>query len=130
MIISFSDDISSSEYLVSILNFDNSSVPFFDIELECELHELMKNLIKEKYLQSAHDISEGGLFTALIESLLPGSLGCEIYTDQAFRQDAYLFGESQSRILVSIEPGKEKRYVPPDTPPDALDCRVEVPIIS
>jgi len=104
------DDISSSEYLVNILNVDNSPVPFFDLELEFQLHELMKQLIRAGYLESAHDISEGGLFTALVESLLPRSLGCEIYTDQLYRQDAYLFGESQSRILISISPETEKDF--------------------
>ncbi len=104
------DDISSSEYLVNILNVSDSSTPFFDIDLEFQLHELMKQLIREKHIQSAHDISEGGLFTALVESSLPRDLGCEIYTDQAFRQDSYLFGESQSRILISIDPSKEKVF--------------------
>ncbi len=104
------DDISSSEYLVNILNVDNSPVPFFDLDLEFQLHVLMKQLIKADYLQSAHDISEGGLFTALVESLFPRNLGCEIYTDQMYRQDAYLFGESQSRILISISPEKEKDF--------------------
>ena len=104
------DDISSSEYLVNILNIDNSPAPFFDLDLEFQLHALMKQLIKGDYLQSAHDISEGGLFTALVESLFPRNLGCEIYTDQLYRQDAYLFGESQSRILISITAEKEKDF--------------------
>ncbi len=104
------DDISSSEYLVNILNIENSPVPFFDLDLEFQLHELMKKLIRGDFLESAHDISEGGLFTSLVESLLPRSLGCEIYTDQFYRQDAYLFGESQSRVLISIKPSKEKDF--------------------
>ena len=104
------DDISSSEYLVNILNIDNSSVPFFDLDLEFQLHELMKKLIRGGLLESAHDISEGGLFTSLVESLFPRNLGCEIYTDQLYRQDAYLFGESQSRVLISIQPSKEKDF--------------------
>ncbi len=104
------DDISSSEYLVNILNIEESSVPFFDLETEHKLHLVMKDLVKEGLLESAHDISEGGLFTSLVESLFPRNLGCEIYTDQLFRQDAYLFGESQSRVLVSISPKKEKDF--------------------
>ncbi len=104
------DDISSSEYLVNILNIENSSVPYFDLEIEYQLHQVMNELIKNDFLESAHDISEGGLFTSLIESLIPRGLGCEIYTDQLFRQDAYLFGESQSRIIVSINPGNERGF--------------------
>ena len=104
------DDISSSEYLVNILNIENSSVPYFDLEIEHQLHEVMNVLIKNDFLESAHDVSEGGLFTSLVESLMPKGLGCEIYTDQLFRQDAYLFGESQSRILVSINPKNKREF--------------------
>ena len=104
------DDISSSEYLVNILNIENSSVPYFDLEIEHQLHEVMNVLIKSDFLESAHDVSEGGLFTSLVESLMPRGLGCEIYTDQLFRQDAYLFGESQSRILVSINPKNKREF--------------------
>ena len=104
------DDISSSEYLVNILNIENSSVPYFDLEIEHQLHEVMNVLIKNDFLESAHDVSEGGLFTCLVESLMPRGLGCEIYTDQLFRQDAYLFGESQSRILVSINPKNKREF--------------------
>jgi len=104
------DDISSSEYLVNILNIENSSVPYFDLEIEHQLHEVMNLLIKSDFLESAHDVSEGGLFTSLVESLMPRGLGCEIYTDQLFRQDAYLFGESQSRILVSINPKNKREF--------------------
>ena len=104
------DDISSSEYLVNVLNIENSSVPYFDLEIEHQLHEVMNVLIKNDFLESAHDVSEGGLFTSLVESLMPRGLGCEIYTDQLFRQDAYLFGESQSRILVSINPKNKREF--------------------
>ena len=105
------DDISSSEYLVNILNINNSSTPFFDLEIEYKLHQITLKLINENLVKSAHDISEGGLFVSLIESMIPGKFGCEIYTDPNFRQDAYLFGESQSRILVSLEKKKEKQFI-------------------
>ena len=44
------DDISSSEYLVNILNIEESSVPFFDLETEHKLHLVMKDLVKEGLL--------------------------------------------------------------------------------
>ena len=43
--------------------------------------------------------------------MIPRNLGCEIYTDSNFRQDAYLFGESQSRVVVSLEKSKEKEFL-------------------
>jgi phosphoribosylformylglycinamidine synthase len=105
------DDISSSEYLVNILNIHNSSTPFFDLDLEFKLHQIILKLIEQKTIKSAHDISDGGLFVSLIESMIPRRLGCEIYTDPNFRQDAYLFGESQSRVLVSLGKKQEKEFI-------------------
>ncbi len=105
------DDISSSEYLVNILNFHNSSTPFFDLDIEFKLHQIILKLINNNTIQSAHDVSDGGLFVSLIESMIPKKLGCEIYTDPNFRQDAYLFGESQSRVLISLEKNKEKEFL-------------------
>ena len=105
------DDISSSEYLVSILNIHNSSTPFFDLDIEFKLHQIVSKLINQKIIQSAHDVSDGGLFVTLIESMIPRKLGCEIYTDPNFRQDAYLFGESQSRVVLSLDKKKEKDFL-------------------
>ncbi|NBP06319.1 MAG: phosphoribosylformylglycinamidine synthase subunit PurL, partial [Bacteroidetes bacterium] len=58
--------------------------------------------ITRSLLQSAHDISEGGLFVAALESAMAGKLGFDICTLSGMRNDAWLFGESQSRVLVSI----------------------------
>jgi phosphoribosylformylglycinamidine synthase len=62
-------------------------------------------------LQSAHDVSEGGLFVALMESAMAGSLGFDITTDAEIRTDAFLFGESQSRVVVTVAPEKEEAFI-------------------
>ena len=62
--------------------------------------------MSDKLIGSAHDVSEGGLFITLIESCFNRCLGFEITTDTAIRKDAYLFGEAQSRVVVSV---KEKK---------------------
>ena len=96
------NDISSSEYLVNIIGEKKSSTPYFNLEEEFHLQEQIKLLIHKKLILSAHDISEGGLFTCLIESCIQNELGFEIQTDTSIRKDAYLFGESQSRVIISI----------------------------
>jgi phosphoribosylformylglycinamidine synthase len=53
-------------------------------------------------VQSAHDVSDGGLYIALCESAMPRNLGFSIETDFDCRADAFLFGEAQSRIVVSV----------------------------
>ena len=108
------DDISSSEYLVNYLNIYNSSAPFFDMNQELELQKIILDLIKSQKIRSAHDVSDGGLYVNLIESSVVRNLGFDIFTNHDFRQDAYLFGESQSRVVVTIannEKHKFERYL-------------------
>ncbi len=101
------NDISSSEYLMRFHGVKHSPAPYFDLEEEVNMQNVIKNLIKNKMVQSAHDVSEGGLFVTLMESGMPRGLGFEIdkpSNTEGVRLDAYLFGESQSRVVVSIKP--------------------------
>ncbi|MCU0436285.1 MAG: phosphoribosylformylglycinamidine synthase subunit PurL [Raineya sp.] len=94
--------ISSSEYLYSYLQIEASGSPRFNLEDEFALQDVVKGLIQNKLIRSAHDLSDGGLFVALAESAMPRNLGFSIATDPLYRKDAYLFGESQSRVIVSV----------------------------
>ncbi len=106
-----SNDLGSSEYLRTIHNVATSPVPHFELEEEYRIQETVKSLIQEKLIASAHDVSEGGLFVTLMESAMAGNTGFEIDTDTNFRKDAYLFGESQSRVVVSVAPEVEDKLV-------------------
>jgi len=100
------NDIGSSEYLHKIQKVEFSPAPHFDIEEEARLQGKVAELISAKVIRSAHDIAEGGLFVALAESSFPGGLGFDVRTtDAAIRRDAYWFGESQSRVVVSVAAG-------------------------
>ncbi len=105
------NDISSSEYLVSQHEIENSPAPYFDLETEVKVQNAVKELIYEQVLASAHDISEGGLFTTLLESAMAGGKGFEIETEDDLRKDAFLFGEAQSRVVVSVKPDKEDAFL-------------------
>ncbi len=96
------NDIGSSEYLYSFHRVKYSPAPYLDLDEEYVLQSLVQKLIREKLIRSAHDVSDGGLFTTLLESSLPRNLGFSIATDEEFRKDAFLFGESQSRVIVSV----------------------------
>lgn len=98
------NDINSSEYLHKIIGQEYSPAPYFDLEEEFKLQKAISALISKGIIMSAHDISEGGLFITLCESAFNNELGFDIQTNQSMRQDAYLFGESQSRVLVSVSP--------------------------
>ena len=105
------DDISSSQYLV--LNFDapSSPAPYFDMEEELGVHKAVKALIKSNLINSAHDVSDGGLFVTLIESGMSGGKGFNIESDPNVRKDAFLFGESQSRVVVTVPAGRENAFI-------------------
>jgi phosphoribosylformylglycinamidine synthase subunit PurL len=114
-----SNDIASSEYLYSFREVKASPVPQFDIEQEWQVQEVIKTLIRNGWLQSAHDVSDGGLFVTLAESAMAGNLGFAVETDDRYRLDAFLFGESQSRVVVSVAPAfadEVARYLATGTP--------------
>ncbi len=95
-------DINSSEYLHKLRDVEFSPAPHFDIEEEFSIQQAIKQLIQKGLLQSCHDISEGGLITTLLESSFHRSLGFDVQqTDNHIRHDAYWFGESQSRAVIS-----------------------------
>ncbi|MFN0013523.1 MAG: phosphoribosylformylglycinamidine synthase subunit PurL [Saprospiraceae bacterium] len=98
------NDLSSSEYLREVLGLQYSPCPHFDLEEEYRLQVVLKQVIKNGLVQSAHDVSDGGLFTALLESAMPRGLGFAVTTSPAIRKDAWLFGEAQSRVIVSVRP--------------------------
>lgn len=99
------NDISSSQYLVSQHGVQLSPAPHFDLNEEFEIQKAVKLLIKNNIIQSAHDVSEGGLFITLLESAMNRNLGFDVSTplDKTLRTDAILFGESQSRVVVSVQ---------------------------
>lgn len=105
------NDISSSEYLTNVRNIKSSPAPYFNLEEERLLQEHLYQLIQQGLVESAHDCADGGLFVALLESSMPDELGFDITTDSDFRKDAYLFGESQSRVVVSVSRNKEDAFI-------------------
>ena len=74
------EDINSSEYLYSCHNIQKSPVPFFDLEEEYEVQQAVKSLTEHNLIESAHDVSDGGLFITLLESAMINNLGFDITT--------------------------------------------------
>jgi phosphoribosylformylglycinamidine synthase len=104
-------DINSSEYLHKILGVEFSPAPYFDLEKEYILHQTLSCLIKNKIINSAHDVSEGGLFVTLAESSFNRDLGFTVNQSKTgIRKDAYWFGEAQSRVVISVSAGKVNEF--------------------
>lgn len=103
------NDISSSEYLANIVGIKESTAPYFDLEEEFELQNATKGLIENGLINAAHDCADGGLFVTLAEMGFVNNIGFDVATDSELRKDAFLFGEVQSRIVVTVaEENKEK----------------------
>ncbi|HET9054815.1 MAG TPA: AIR synthase-related protein, partial [Cyclobacteriaceae bacterium] len=96
------NDINSSEYLHKLHGVEYSPAPHFNLEEEYRLQQSVSELIKSRLIESAHDISEGGLFVTLCESGFNRDTGFSVNTDTAVRPDAFWFGEAQSRVVVSV----------------------------
>lgn len=97
------NDISSSQYLVHYKKVQQSPIPYFNLDEEYNNQHALLKAISAGLIESAHDTSEGGLFAALVESAMPKQLGFEISKNNDLRTDAYLFGETQGRIVISIK---------------------------
>jgi phosphoribosylformylglycinamidine synthase subunit PurL len=123
------NDIASSEYLYSFRGIKASPAPHFEIDTEHELQKAILQLIDNKFINSCHDVSDGGLMVALAESAMPRGLGFSIVTDDNYRTDAFLFGEAQSRVVVSVNPdnqGEFQKYIGADLKiPHALIGKVK-----
>ncbi len=104
------EDIHSSQYLVQIMKREDSSCPYFDLNEEFQLQQTLHLINDAKLAKSMHDVSEGGLFITLLESAMAGNKGFEICYDADVREDAFLFGESQSRVVLSIDPKNQEAF--------------------
>jgi len=99
------EELGASEYLKVVFNRKQGLPPQIDLKEEKRVQELCREAISRGMLRSAHDVSEGGLADCLAECcfLGPGEVGCVIDLEDSIRSDALLFGETQSRIVVSIK---------------------------
>ncbi len=100
------EELGGSEYLREIHQRNEGPIPQLDWNREKKLQTLVLELVQKSLLQSAHDLSEGGLAVAITESCISGpkARGASCKLTQNIRQDALLFSESQSRILISVKP--------------------------
>jgi len=101
--------LGGSEYLELVHGLVRGR-PYIDLDLEKRVQSCCLKAIRQGIISSAHDCSDGGLAITLAECCLAGGVG---FMGQGWqfggRLDAAFFGEVQSRIIVSVRPGKVKR---------------------
>ncbi len=112
------EDIGGTEYLKVMHSREQGMPPWLDLEREQALQQCVLTLIQNGWVQTAHDCSEGGLLITLAECCITHpttQFGAQITLSQErLRLDALLFGESPSRVLVSVKQehlGQVQRYI-------------------
>jgi phosphoribosylformylglycinamidine synthase len=104
------DGLGGSEYVKLIHNKVTGDAPNINIKAEKDLIKGILELTRGKYINSAHDISDGGLAVSLAESCLINRtlpIGCVVNINSSKRKDFVFFNESQSWILISYNQEKE-----------------------
>jgi phosphoribosylformylglycinamidine synthase subunit PurL len=103
------DEIGGSEYLKSIHNLITGKIPEIDLEMHSRIIGFVLAAIQEGLIQSAQDISDGGLAVAVAESCFTNNIGAAIKLNSDIRPDSLLFGETQSRVIISALPEHNQR---------------------
>lgn len=99
------EELGGSEYLKVIHNIVAGDCPTINLVKEKRLQDTLLNLIRQGIVKSAHDLTEGGIATALAECCIINQekqIGCEVEIPVKTRKDFSLFSESQSRIIISV----------------------------
>jgi len=105
------NDIAGSQYLQCVKKDAPLGVPHFSLYEEKKINGCIQNLIKQNLIVSAHSIDEGGLFFNLVASAMPLGFGFDITSPAEVRKDAFLFGESQSRVVVTVSMENEDDFI-------------------
>lgn len=101
------DEIGGSLFLEKVTGKIAGKCPAIDIRFEAKLQELIRNLIGKSLVRSAQDISDGGLAVALSECSVASGLGATVEFQENIKPESLLFGETQSRIIVSYDQKNE-----------------------
>ncbi len=106
------EEVGGSEYMKVVHNLVTGEPPRIDLQTERDLQKLLLGLIDSRLINSAHDISDGGILCALAECSIINpekQIGSKVHIPIKTREDFSFFSESQSRIIVSVDfENKEK----------------------
>ncbi len=107
------EELGGSEYLKVIHNIVAGDSPSLDLQREISLQNFLQKAIRESLIVSAHDFSEGGIICALAECCImndENKLGAEVNIKIKSREDFTFFSESQSRVVISINPNAQPEF--------------------
>ncbi|GHT78081.1 phosphoribosylformylglycinamidine synthase subunit PurL [Bacteroidia bacterium] len=105
------DQPHASEYSRFCLCEKDTPPPAIDLAAEAKLLQVVKQAIARKLVKSAHSVSRGGLFTSLLESAIVRQFGFDVTVDGEVSKELFLFGETPSRIAVSVSTTRETDFI-------------------
>ncbi|MCS6999663.1 MAG: phosphoribosylformylglycinamidine synthase subunit PurL [Bacteroidota bacterium] len=104
-----SDRLDGSELVLMLSGHLQGDAPPFDPECEVRLQRTLLTAIRKGMISSAHDTAEGGLAIALAEAAIVGEVGATIHLPW-MPTIGHLFGEAQSRVVVSVPPSRAQEF--------------------
>lgn len=107
------EEVGGSEYMKVIHNLVTGEIPKIDLQTEKDLHKFLLYLIENGLINSAHDISDGGIMCALAECCIINQekpIGAHVHIPVKTREDFSFFSESQSRVIISVNPDNQEKF--------------------
>ncbi|MGZ4534342.1 MAG: phosphoribosylformylglycinamidine synthase subunit PurL, partial [Nocardioidaceae bacterium] len=104
------DELSGSEWAQVLHGHLGGLPPAVDLAAERELADILVNVSRDGLVDSAHDLSEGGLAQALVESCLRNGIGARVWLPDDLDPVVALFAESAGRAIVAVPRSEEVRF--------------------
>lgn len=107
------EEVGGSEYLYSYFDLVEGDAPDIDLEKEKNIQKFLLSAIDSGFINSAHDVSEGGIAVALAECCIindENPIGAKVEIPVKSRIDFSLFSETQSRIIVTVPANKANQF--------------------
>ena len=104
------DELGGSEWAHEVHQHLGGRPPRCDLDAERALGEILIHASRDGLVDAAHDLSDGGLAQALVESCLRGNIGVRVWVPDGLDPFVFLFSESQARAVVAVPRSEEVRF--------------------
>lgn len=104
------DELAGSEWAHEVHGHLGGLPPRCDLAAERALGEILINASRDGLLDAAHDVADGGVVQALVESCLRGGMGMRVWVPDGIDPFVFLFSESQARAVVAVPRTEEVRF--------------------
>jgi phosphoribosylformylglycinamidine synthase subunit PurL len=104
------DELSGSEWASVVHGHLGGRPPALDLAAEKELADILVNASRDGLIDAAHDLSEGGLAQAVVESCLRYGVGARLWLPDELDPFVALFSESAGRAIVAVPRSEEVRF--------------------